>query len=555
MLHRFPSDVTGIELPDRFTYPFYYLPHKLTELAASEVQNYLDQMNNWFVDLNLGSKDYPHPRGKMFGVLVVRDYEDQLGFLAAYSGIITGGGEYTYFVPPVYDSFEKNNHYMTMSLQLQSLNSQVAGLENDKKYLNLKKTLKSLKNQNTQILSLEKQRQKESQEKRRQERVKLKDQLTALEYDALQEKQKNESMRIKFMLKEYGIYLKHKVTTLVDQVASHQSRLDQLKSSRKQLSNSLQEWIFSQYKFLDATGKKKTALDIFKNKKPFFPPSGAGDCAAPKLLQFAYLNNLQPISMGEFWYGESLRSQVRKQNNFYPSCRSKCEPILNHMLNGLEVDPNPMLENPAIGKQLDIIYEDEYLIAINKPAEFLSVEGINIKDSVEYRMKKRFPRATGPMIVHRLDMSTSGIMLLTKSLKAHKALQDQFEKRTVSKRYTAILDGILPQHTGYVKLPLRVDLDNRPFQLVDQENGKPADTRFIVQENSGATTRVLFYPITGRTHQLRVHAAHPDGLNCPIVGDDLYGNRADRLYLHATQITFNHPHTGKTMTLVAPVPF
>jgi tRNA pseudouridine32 synthase/23S rRNA pseudouridine746 synthase len=224
-------------------------------------------------------------------------------------------------------------------------------------------------------------------------------------------------------------------------------------------------------------------------------------------------------------------------------------------LQGLEVDDNPMLINPAAGKELPLIYEDDYLMAVNKPEEFLSVRGKIIEDSVAYRMKLRFPQATGPLIVHRLDMSTSGILVLTKSLEVHKKLQEQFEKRSVKKRYVALLDGNVKEDTGFIDLALRVDLDNRPFQMVDPIHGKSARTKFEVLERKDGKTRVRFYPITGRTHQLRVHASHPLGLNCPIIGDDLYGFKKDRLYLHAERLEFIHPVTLKPVVIHVPAPF
>jgi tRNA pseudouridine32 synthase/23S rRNA pseudouridine746 synthase len=225
------------------------------------------------------------------------------------------------------------------------------------------------------------------------------------------------------------------------------------------------------------------------------------------------------------------------------------------MMQGLNVAPNPMLENPAAGKELPLIYEDEHIFAVNKPAEFLSVRGKVIEDSVEHRMSLKFPDATGPLVVHRLDMSTSGILVGTKSLAVHKKLQEQFEKRTLTKRYIAVLEGIVDADEGFIDLPLRVDLDNRPFQLVDHEHGKSARTRFEVLDRLDHKTRIAFYPITGRTHQLRVHAAHPLGLNCPIQGDDLYGNRADRLYLHAETLIFMHPVTQEEIELHVQPPF
>ncbi|HSD14594.1 MAG TPA: RluA family pseudouridine synthase, partial [Flavobacterium sp.] len=324
---------------------------------------------------------------------------------------------------------------------------------------------------------------------------------------------------------------------------------------RKQKSADLQQQLFDQYHFLNNKGETKSLCAIFETTALLKPPAAAGECAAPKLLQYAYLNNLQPIAMAEFWWGESPKSEIRKHGQFYPACRGKCEPILGHMLEGLKVDENPLLINPALGVQLETIYEDDYLAVINKPAEFLSVPGINIMDSVYERMKLKYPEATGPLIVHRLDMATSGILLIAKDKDSHKLLQGQFIRRTVKKRYTALLDGIVKEDEGEIDLPLRIDLDDRPRQLVCYEYGKPAKTKYKVVERTNQNTRIHFWPITGRTHQLRMHASHATGLNCPIVGDDLYGTKADRLHLHAEWIEFKHPVSRETMTFEVPAAF
>ena len=285
------------------------------------------------------------------------------------------------------------------------------------------------------------------------------------------------------------------------------------------------------------------------------PPAGSGECSAPKLLQYAFANDLKPITMAEFWWGKSPNSEIRKHKNFYPACQSRCKPILTHMLKGVDLEENKMLEGLSEEKELEIIFEDDVLIVINKPAEFLSVPGKEISDSVYTRMKKKFPDATGPLIVHRLDMSTSGILVLTKTKEANKILQSQFIKRTIKKRYVALLDGNLQENEGIIKLPLRVDLDDRPRQLVCFKHGKPAETRWKVIQRENNKTRVHFYPITGRTHQLRVHASYFNGLNAPIIGDDLYGKKANRLHLHAEFIEFFHPKTKEKISFSIPPEF
>jgi tRNA pseudouridine32 synthase/23S rRNA pseudouridine746 synthase len=225
------------------------------------------------------------------------------------------------------------------------------------------------------------------------------------------------------------------------------------------------------------------------------------------------------------------------------------------MLTGVKMDANLLLENVSEKQELEIIYEDAVLIAVNKPAEFLSVPGKEIKDSVYARIKEQYPAATGPLIVHRLDMSTSGILLLTKTKEANKVLQSQFINRTIKKRYVALLDGVLSKNSGKIKLPLRVDLEDRPKQLVDFIHGKSAETDWKIINKENGKTRVHFYPITGRTHQLRVHAAHKNGLNTPIIGDDLYGVKKNRLHLHAEYIEFLHPSTNEKTSFTVEAPF
>lgn len=259
--------------------------------------------------------------------------------------------------------------------------------------------------------------------------------------------------------------------------------------------------------------------------------------------------------MAEFWWGASPKSEVRKHGHYYPACRGKCEPILSHMLQGLDVEDNPMDAFESADKEIEIIFEDDYLLVINKPHDFLSVPGKTLKDSVYERIKKRYPKATGPLIVHRLDMATSGIMLIAKDKETHRGLQAQFIKRTVKKRYEALLNGTLTNKKGKIELPLRVDIEDRPRQLVCREHGKHALTVWELKEIQDGKTRVYFYPITGRTHQLRVHAAHVEGLNMAILGDDLYGTKADRLHLHAGFIQFEHPSNGRTLKFNVPAAF
>ena len=337
---------------------------------------------------------------------------------------------------------------------------------------------------------------------------------------------------------------------------NNQEIIEALKEERKQRSIALQQWIFEQFRLRNARGEEQDIYSIFTHTAHRNPPAGTGECAAPKLLQYAYLNNLKPLAMAEFWWGDSPKGEIRRHGHYYPACRHKCEPILNFMLQGLQVEPNPLLTSNTDATQLETVYEDDYLLVVNKPAGMLSVPGKTGQASVLTLLQERYPDATGPILVHRLDMATSGLLLAAKDKDTHALLQKQFEGRTVKKRYIALLEGI-PQAEpkGFIRLPLRPDFDNRPLQMVCYEYGKPAVTRYEIMDTENDRTRIAFYPETGRTHQLRVHAAHPEGLNCPIVGDPLYGQPADRLYLHAERLEFRHPITDKRMQLIKEAPF
>jgi len=383
---------------------------------------------------------------------------------------------------------------------------------------------------------------------RKEQRQKAEKELSSEEYHSLKEQLSKISVREKLQLEALKKQAKEKINKAQEKLDIYTTEIDYLKNTRKEFSGSLQQQLFDQYHFLDINGNKKSLCNIFSETPQLTPPAAAGECAAPKLLQYAFENELKPLAMAEFWWGESPKSAIRKHGQYYPACQGKCQPILGHMLQGMEVDENPLLKNPAEGKSIDIIYEDDELLVINKPAEFLSVPGKTIQDSVYQRMKIQFPKATGPLIVHRLDMSTSGLMLIAKTKDTHKNLQRQFIKRTVKKRYVALLDGLVKEEEGIIDLPLRLDIDDRPRQLVCYEHGKSARTKWEVIERNNNQTKIYFYPITGRTHQLRVHSAHSTGLNMPIVGDDLYGTKSNRLHLHAESVEFEHPNSKNLMS-------
>lgn len=546
---KFSQSVSDIPLPEKFNYPFYYEPHPLCIIAAEELQQHLENQKDWIHNFGLDPNQEGLIIGKMFGVLVVKDTQENLGYISAFSGKLAGANHHPKFVPPVFDLLEEGSFFIEGEKELNEINRRLEQLEGNRFYKDL---IESTTNKIAEILiatDTEKQKLKEGKKQRKHQRESAQATLNQSEYNNLCERLKEESLKQQYFAKLKLDALKIQKEEVEKDLVAYENEINQLKELRKEKSAALQQRIFEQYTFLNIDKKQKSLSQIFNEDLGIFPPAGAGECAAPKLLQYAFLNDLKPIAMAEFWWGQSPVSEIRRHKNFYPACRGKCEPILNHMLVGMKVDENPMLQNPAEGKQVEIVYDDEYLCVINKPAEFLSVPGINITDSVYERMRAKFPEATGPLIVHRLDMSTSGIMLIAKSKDIYTQLQSQFIKRTVQKRYVALLDGLIEVSEGIIDLPLRVDLEDRPRQMVCYEYGKPAKTKWRVLENRNGQNLVHFWPITGRTHQLRVHSAHKLGLNCPIAGDDIYGVKANRLHLHAEWIQFYHPVLQKTMSI------
>ena len=433
--------------------------------------------------------------GKMFGVLVVQDNEGRVGYLAAFSGNLAGSNHHPFFVPPVYDLLAPDGYFKQEEARISALNHTIQQCH---------PVASPPRQGGTGDVDSE--------------------------------------------------WLKTS--------AGNNTHYESLKEERKNRSIALQQWIFRQFRLLNAHGEEKDIEQIFAETARRNPPAGTGECAAPKLLQYAYLHGLQPLAMAEWWWGDSPKGEIRRHGHYYPSCRHKCEPILRHMLQGLDVEPNPLLISNTDATQLHTVYEDDYLLVVNKPAGMLSVPGKTGQASVLSILQERYPDATGPLLVHRLDMDTSGLLLAAKDKDIHAQLQAQFESRSVKKRYLALLEGV-PQGKapkGFIRLPMRPDYDNRPYQLVDFEYGKPAVTRYeilspLADETSKERTLIHYYPETGRTHQLRVHSAHPDGMNCPIVGDPLYGQPADRLYLHAEYLEFRHPVHGKIMKIQSTHPF
>lgn len=541
MLHRFTTSISDIPLPERFTYPFCYTPHPLCVMAAEEVQHYLSKQSDWQEELS---------QGKMFGVLIVQTEDGSIGYLTAFSGILAGKNIHPYFVPPVYDLLQPQGFFKIEEENISTINRRICRLEEDKKYIDLLSDLTQTIQSAQDALSIAKTQLKEAKDKR--ELLRKTGQLDAKEEaDLIRESQfqKAEYKRLERSWKD-------KIASLQVEAGNWEKQIQELKAERKVRSAALQQQLFEQFRMLNYRGEAITLCDIFEQTVHKTPPAGAGECAAPKMLQQAYLHHWKPIAMAEFWWGNSPRNEVRHHGYYYPACKGKCEPILRHMLLGLEVEANPMQQEAERGNEkLNIVYEDQWLLIINKPAGMLSVPGKERQTSIYDLAREAYPEAEGPMIVHRLDMATSGLLIIAKDKKTHQHLQAQFKNRSIRKKYIALLDGIVPEDEGTIELSLCPNPLDRPRQMVDTQYGKPAITYYQVLERTDKYTRIAFYPHTGRTHQLRVHAAHPSGLHCPIIGDELYGKKDKRLYLHAESIEFTHPVNGQSMCITEKADF
>ncbi len=542
-------------LPSLFTFPFRYTPHPLCQQAALIVQEQL--------------KAIGITEGKMYGVLVCKiinnkdrilDNQD-LCFLAAYSGQLNGSYEHPWFVPPVVDYLDSNSHFQKEQASIMELGERMEAMRESEEVRQAKEQLAKLKLDRYEKVEEAKRTYKEGKGKR--------DEGRGDDYIRMRQFQKANIHRAKQLYKD-------EIVELEGLLATHHADIKALFEQRKRRSEALQNWLFEQFVFLNGRGEQKGLLDIWNTSKASLSssrgsgvrvliPSGAGECCAPKLLQAAYKLGLQPLAMAEFWWGTSAPGHYHEPGAFYPACHSKCRPILGHMLQGLNMEPDPAnhYENRTLAP-IRVVWEDEYLAIINKPEGWCSIPGKSDQPNLFDECYRLWPDIEGSVIVHRLDQDTSGIMVIAKSARVHRALSQQFERREVKKRYIALLEktaagqGDLPLRgaaKGSLSLPLCPDMDNLPRQRVDWKNGKEAVTFYEVLGEEEGGVRVGFYPQTGRTHQLRVHAAAPDGLGAPIVGDRLYGHVANRLYLHAETIDFMHPVTHERLHFEVATPF
>lgn len=533
-----------------------YEPHPLCIQACREVQEMLARREDWQEEI---------ARGKMFGVLIVENVKTDTdvpkwGYLAAYSGQIGGRSDWEDFVPAVFDYLQPDGYFKTHEAEISRINQSISHLEKDERMKEARTLIRQLQEKRKRTISAYQEKMKEAKAKRdsRREAGNLSE---AEEAEMIRESQfmKAELRRLKKSLSEK--------TALETEFEDYQENILRLKQLRKQLSDALQQWLFSQFRMLNQEGESKDLLEIFRDEAlkeypqaaiatsriaalKMVPPAGSGECCEPKLLQYAYQHGYKPLQMAMFWWGESPKEEIRHHLQFYPACNGKCKPILHWMLPASTFEPEAV--NLSIYNKVETLYEDREIAVIHKPEGLLSVPGKDAaQPSVYALMRRKYPEATGPLIVHRLDMATSGVLLIAKTEFAYHRLQQAFLNHQIQKKYVAIISGKDIPEKGIISLPLLPDYLNRPRQIVNHEQGKEAITEYeILERIDGSHLRIALYPKTGRTHQLRVHCAHQEGLNAPILGDPLYGNeKAARLHLHAEEITFEHPLTGKKITI------
>lgn len=549
----FNTSIESYALPEKFTFPFFYQPHPLCELAAKELQDYLLTQTDWYH--NFGLEGAPEGVGKMFGVLIVQSPQGDIGYLSAFSGKLADQSQHKHFVPPVFDLLAEESFFHAENAKIMSINDQIDALTQDSPLSTLTDKIQQLES----TYQSEERCLREKMVANRATRKSLRQQalscLSGAELEQALDTLAKQSVADKNALKYLKLEWQDKILAVRSKWQTFHNKREKLKEQRKTLSNALQHKLFEQYRFLNICSQEKSLNAIFEGTNNPTPPAGAGECAAPKLLQHAFKHKLKPLAMAEFWWGSSPVSEIRQHRKFYPSCHSKCQPILGHMLKGMVVDDNPLEKAWAENNVMDIVFEDDAIVVVNKPAGLLSVPGKTIQDSAFTRLKKRYPTAEGPFVIHRLDMATSGILVFALTKRANKSLQKQFITRSVEKRYVAIVEGEAQQQSGQIRLPMRGDPEDRPRQLVCFEHGKPAETDWECIETKQGQSRLYLYPKTGRTHQLRVHCAHHLGLNMPMLGDGLYGQRTDRLHLHAERLIIEHPYTQKSMTFEVKSPF
>ena len=530
------------ELPLRLNNPFSYEPHPLALLAAAEVRRHVASHPEWAAEL---------AEGKMLGVLVCRDDEGRLGFLAAYSGQIGGREDWPWFVPAVFDYLQADGYFKREEAAITAINHQIDTLEHAEQLTTQRQQLARLRQQAETETSAYRQLMNEARARRQAQRD------AGADSEALVRESQFQKAELRRLKQRWRDAVAHAEEALRPQ----EEAIARLREERRHRSDALQRWLFDQFVMRNEAGEQRTLTTIFAPTPQHVPPSGAGECCAPKLLQYAFLHRLRPVQIAEFWQGRSPRQEVRHHGQFYPACRGKCKPILEWMLKSEELRvkseefATARMEGnaeAAADSSLFTLHSSLTFCVVNKPAGLLSVPGRTGEPSVESLLRRQHGEV---WMVHRLDQDTSGLLVVALTREAYHRLQRQFLERTIYKRYIALLDGVPAQQRGTISLPLRPDPLDRPRQVVDHEHGREAVTDYEVLSVEDGRARVALTPHTGRTHQLRMHCAHAEGLGCPIVGDRLYGKPAQRLLLHAAELAFHHPVTGERLTFSCPVPF
>ncbi len=528
---------------------YYTLPR--TPLAEAVAQGLMAQL-----------KETSQPEGKMYGVLLVKDTDGRVGVLKAFSGLWQGQDELPGWVPPMPGRERVALQEARTLDQLKAIKERLVTLQT----LPDRTLYGQLQADCARDRSQLNQRHRDRKQTRDRHRQTLGHTLAGETLTQALAKLEQESRGDKAELRAFKQQWRDCLAPLESVIQAADAEMATLKRQRRDLSRQLQADMHAAYQLTNFAGESVAIQSLGKL------PTGTGDCCAPKLLHTAVQYGLTPLAMAEFWWGTAQGD--RTPGEFYGACAERCQPILGFLLSGLSAQvlgstdipvgaqhaaplpPRP-IEGIQPGFELPVLYQDPWIIAVDKPAGLLSVPGRygDRQDSVLTRLSLARPDDTFLQPVHRLDQDTSGVLMLALDGETHRRLSQQFQRRQVQKTYQAIVTGHVAQPAGLIDLPLWGDPTQRPRQQVNWQHGKPSQTKYEVLAREGDSTRIAFYPLTGRTHQLRVHAAY--GLNAPIVGDRLYGHSepGQRLHLHAQSLQFTHPHSQAAMFLDSAVPF
>lgn len=532
------------ERPRVFPSPFDDVaPHALAVRCAELVKR---DLSTGFIAPGLPTSVLHRAEGgKMFGVLVVEARDGRVGFLRAVSGQVERAWTLEGYVRGVFDAALRAESEVAAEVVVKGLTARVEVARVEPSLLAAREVLRQLEERHAEQRLALKQTHAARKLERKAAREKTGDAAELHALDQLSRKDDWERRNAEARAREER-------AAAMAVLAPLERRLAALERLRRVVSQETMRQIWNSYQLTNFAGETTTLRALFPGGDP---PSGAGDCAAPKLLHAARALQLRPLALAEFWWGAPPPGGGRVEGTFFPACREKCGPVLPFLLRGVETSARQTWRPRDVDEdELVVVHRDERFVVLNKPEGLLSTPARDetVTDSLLARVQRAHPQA---MTVHRLDLDTSGLILVALDEEMYRLLQEQFLSREVQKRYVAVLEGEVARDSGVIELPLRVDLDQRPRQLVDFEHGKAALTRFEVLSRESSRTRVAFFPLTGRTHQLRVHASHQLGLGAPIVGDRLYGTPGPRLMLHAEELRFRHPITGATLELRAAVPF